>query len=59
MMEGVVSLLQLLNPKDIRTRVFNSDRKKLDPTDKTKISGISGLFIYFFNKKYLKINFGQ
>jgi len=47
MMEGVVSLLQLLNPKDIRTRVFNSDRKKLDPTDKTKISGISGFFIIY------------
>ena len=45
MMEGVVSLLQLLNPKDIRTRVFNSDRKKLDPTDKTKISDVSRNFV--------------
>ena len=59
MMEGVVSLLQLLNPKDIRTRIFYSDRKKLDPADKTKISGISGFFIIylFFSEKVFKNQF--
>jgi len=44
------------------TRAFNSGRKKLGLTDKTEILGISGFFIfliYFFMKKYLKINFDR
>jgi hypothetical protein len=53
---GVVSLLQLLSPKDIRTGVFYSDRKKLDPADKTKISGFF-IFYLFFNEKIFKNQF--